>query len=269
MNIIQKRAYIKRLLLLCSLKESAENMKLAQSLIEDDDLGKVDDYIRKAEEFQARYEKKVKGTGLNIASIVGGAIGFSLLVAGMANPTLWLVITGGITMLGSYTTFKVGNIIKDQMRKDINSRERGDNKDYEEQWADMFSAMYNLPAAFFSVPRSRATAATMTDDQIKRLHQIEMKWVTLMGDKHPPTTERLAQAVKCAQQTLDSGVAINPDVKKYLEWIIANHSRILEVEDIDNLYSKATFDPKTAEDIDLHIANLISKTNTNITEQST
>ena len=268
MTIIQKRAYIKRLLLLCSLKEGSENMKLAQSLIEDDDLARVDDYIKKAEEFQARYEKKVKGVGMNIGVLISGAIGLSLLAAGLANPTLWLVIVGGGTLLGSYTTFKIGNLIKSEMRKDIASRERGDVHDYEEQWADMFAAMYNLPVALFTVPRSRATAATMTDEQIKRIHQIEMKWVTLMGDEHPPTTERLASAVKCAQQTLDSGIALNPDVKKYLEWIIANHSRILEVEDIDNIYSKATFDPKTADDIDLHIANLISRTNSNITEQA-
>jgi hypothetical protein len=132
----------------------------------------------------------------------------------------------------------------------------------------MFAMMYNLPVTFFAIPSTHVVPNKMTNEQIKRLHQIEMKWVTLMNDEHPPTMERVSASVKYAQQTLDSGIKLNPDVKKYLEWIVANYSRILEAEDIDTIYSKATFDPKTAEDLDLHIANLLSRTNSKITEQS-
>lgn len=267
-NIIQRRAYIKKLLVACSLKQSQDNMKLAQSLIETDDKN-IDEYIKYAEDYQRRQEKAVKGHRLEIRSIIGMAAGISVAIGGFASATFPLLAMGILGFGGSYLTLKIGSQIKNQMRKDVAARERGDVKDLEEHWADQFAAMYNLPVSLFSVPFSHAVAANMTDDQIKRIHQIEMKWVTLMNDEHPPTTERLAAAVKYAQQTLDSGIKLNPDVKKYLEWIIANHSRILEVEDIDNIYSKSTFDPKTAEDIDLHIANLISNTNTEITEQST
>jgi hypothetical protein len=269
MNIIEKKAYIKKLLIICSLKESKENMRLAQSLVEEDDNTDIDRYLKLAEEYQAKQEKKLNSAGLTVSSILGCALGASMFITGMANPTFWLVATGGMLTAGSYLRLKVGRAIRKQMREDVKSRERGDIKDYEEHWADMFASMYNLPVNFFLLPHSKVVAANMTDEQIKRLHKIEMNWVNLMGDEHPPTMERLAASVKYAKQTLESGAKINPEVKKYLEWIIANHSRILEVEDIDNLYSKATFDPKTAEDIDLHIANLISKTNTNITEQST
>lgn len=267
MNIVQKKIYIKKLLLTCSLREGQESMKLAQELVENDDFN-LDEYIKAAEKFQHRQEKKITGHGLEIKSLIGLGVGFSLLCGGLAAPTFALTVIGGGLMAGSYGAYKLGGLIRGSMRKDYESRKNGDIKNYEEHWADMFATMYNLPVTMFNVPKTHLVAARMTDDQIKRLHQIEMNWVTLMDDEHPPTTERLAASVKYARQTLDSGIKLNPDVKKYLEWIIANHSRILDVEDIDTIYSKATFDPKTAEDIDLHIGNLISKTNTNITEQS-
>jgi hypothetical protein len=108
----------------------------------------------------------------------------------------------------------------------------------------------------------------MTDDQIKRLHQIELAQVNLFGDVHPPTMERMYASCKTAEQLLDSGVKLNPDVKKYLEWIVENYKRIGEVEDIETNYSKHTFDPKTAENLDLHIQNLINKSGVALTEQA-
>lgn len=268
MNIIEKHMYIKKLLILCSLRQSKENMKLAQSLVEEDDNTDIDKYLKAAETFQANQEKKLSTTGLTVGSIIGGAIGASILIGGLSVPTFWLTALGGSMVLGSVLTYKIGRVMKEDLRKDVASRERGDSKDYEEHWADMFAMMYNLPVTFFAIPSTHVVPNKMTNEQIKRLHQIEMKWVTLMNDEHPPTMERVSASVKYAQQTLNSGIKLNPDVKKYLEWIVANYSRILEAEDIDTIYSKATFDPKTAEDIDLHIANLLSRTNSKITEQS-
>lgn len=268
MSAIEKRAYVKKLLLLCSLRESQENKKLAQSLVEDDTTN-VDKYIELAEKYQQKVRNKSSVGRFTIKTLVTGAVGISLLSAGVTASVFWPFAVGSVLAGGAYIGFRVGLPFKKKQADAIKARERGDVKDYEEHWADTFASMYNLPVSLFSVPNSHAVAAKMTDDQIKRIHQIEMNWVTLMGSDHPPTTERLAASVKYAKQTLESGIKLNPDVKRYLEWIIANHGRILEVEDIDNVFSKATFDPKTAEDIDLHIANLISHTNAEITEQST
>ena len=153
-------------------------------------------------------------------------------------------------------------------RQNVADRESGKAHTYEEHWSDMFAAMYSLPVALFSHSPSRMTPANMSDDQLKRLHQIELAQVNLFGDVHPPTLERMHASCKAAQKLLDSGTKINPDVKKYLEWIVENNKRIGEVEDIENLYSKATFDPKTAENLDFHIQNLINKSGIALTEQA-
>ena len=83
--------------------------------------------------------------------------------------------------------------------------------------------------------------------------------------KYPTISERNQSAVKYAKKTLDSKVKLDPAIKKYLEWIVANYSKTLDM-DIDEIYSKGTFDPKTAEDLDNHIEKLIGSANINVTE---
>jgi hypothetical protein len=83
--------------------------------------------------------------------------------------------------------------------------------------------------------------------------------------KYPTISERNQAAVKYAKKTLDSKVKLDPAIKKYLEWIVSNYSKTLDM-DIDEVYSKGTFDPKTAEDLDKHIEKLIGSANIHVTE---
>lgn len=280
-NVFEKQAYIKKLLLAVSVKESKENMELIEKMaLSSNDSRMIDDYLSSVERRQQREmdkklgnDKKSKANGMIIKSLIGLAIGVSVAGAGMTTMKLPLVVVGGLLGLGSYGYLQYGFDQKAKERRDrraveqdIENRRTGVTRNYEEYWCDMFAAMYRLPVTFFNISSTKFTANDMTDEQIKRLHQIELNWVNLMNDPHPPTSERLIASVRYAQKTLDSGVKLAPEVKKYLEWIVENHKRLDEVLDVDKDYSKATFDPKTATNLDQHIQNLIDKAGINLTE---
>lgn len=268
LSLPKKKLYIKKLLLISSMKQQDANSKLAASLVEEEnDTSLIDAYINKHETKQAKYRKSVYGHGLEVKSILGMATGVTFLVGGnMLSLNGTLMSIGALGILGGYISFKFGRLVKADIRKDIEARENGDVRNFEEHWCDMFAAMYNLPVNLYQVHKAKVTEANMSSEQIKKLHKIQLGFVNLFNDPHPPTIERMAAAVRYAEETLNSGAKIDPAVKKYLEWIIANHKKILEVEDIDLIYSKATFDPKTAADIDLHLQNLVNQSGMEITE---
>ena len=278
-NIFEKQAYIKKLLLAVSMRDTRANMDLIEKMaMSSNDSKMIDEYLSSVERRQQREMDKMlntksKSPGIIIKSLIGLAVGISVAGAGLTTTKLPLVVVGGLLGLGSYGYLQYGLDKKAEEKKarraatqDIENRKTGVTRNYEEYWCDMFAAMYNLPVSFFSIPGTKLTANNMTDEQIKRLHQIELNWVNLMNDPHPPTTERMVASVRYAQKTLDSGVKLAPEVKKYLEWIVENHKRLDEVLDVDKDYSKATFDPKTATNLDQHIQNLINKAGINLVE---
>ncbi len=267
LNPVQKKLYVKKLLLTCSLDMNLKNMKDAKSLIEDGDSEQLDRYIKAIEQRIKTDKAAIYGHGIEVGTMCMLALNILLGMTGLAYGVSYLVILAVTGSISTITSAAGAIAVRSQMQKEIRDRETGAKKDYEEHWCDMFATMYSLPEGFIANP-AKMVAAKMTDNQIKRLHAIEMDFVNIYGDPHPPTTERLAASVKASKKLLDSGAKIDPAVKSYLEWIIANHSRILDVEDIDTKYSKATFDPKTAEDLDSHIQNLISKGNIQLTEQA-
>ena len=64
---------------------------------------------------------------------------------------------------------------------------------------------------------------------------------------------------------LASGEKIDPAVKKYCEWIIANYSS-LEDTNLSEVYASNIFDPKEAEDLDKHLQNIVDNNNITVTE---
>lgn len=148
----------------------------------------------------------------------------------------------------------------------INKMKNGTIKNYEEHWCDMFAAAYNLPVTFFLIGQPRTgTSNSITTETLKRYNDLEREAMQLMMIKYPTINERNQSAVKYAKKTLDSKVKLDPAIKKYMEWIVDNYSKTLDI-DIDDTYSKGTFDPKTAEDLDKHIEKLIGSANIQVTE---
>ena len=119
---------------------------------------------------------------------------------------------------------------------------------------------------FFLVGNPRKGVANDYSVEIlKRYDELEREARQLMMIKYPTMNERNQAAVKYAKKTLESKAKLDPEIKKYLEWIVSNYSKTLDM-DIDEIYSKGTFDPKTAEDLDSHIEKLIGSANINVTE---
>jgi hypothetical protein len=130
----------------------------------------------------------------------------------------------------------------------------------------MFAAAYGLPVTFFLVgnPRSGATN-NFTLETLKRYDALQREACQLNLVKYPTLNERNQAAVKYAKSALDGKAKLDPAIKKYMEWIVTNFDKTLDM-DLDDVYSKGTFDPKTAEDLDNHIEKLIGSANIHVTE---
>lgn len=277
MNSKQKKTYIKKMLLICSMRDNKENREIAEKLVSNTDDDIVNNIIKRKEakidDVKNMARKEINDRSIEIKSAIAMALSLSVAGAGVMTIKGALFGIGLVGMVLSGISFSIGKAARLSKNKEFNKEmenlEKGmyRDKDLEEHWCDMFAAMYNLPLTFFHNDDYKITANKMTIEQIKRIHELEIKWGNIINDPHPATTERLSASVKAAQATLNSGVKLDPCVKDYLEWIVANHSKLLEVDDINNLYNANNFDPKSAEDLDAHIQSLITKSGVQVTEQ--
>jgi hypothetical protein len=129
----------------------------------------------------------------------------------------------------------------------------------------MFASMYNVPTTFFLGFGKMFNPADATTQQIKKWNDLEREFMQLSFGTYPTLMERNHAAVKCAKKALESDVKLDPAIKKYLEWVVETFSGSLDIN-IDDEYTKSTFDPKTAEDLDRHIDALINRANIHVTE---
>jgi len=127
--------------------------------------------------------------------------------------------------------------------------------------------MYKLPISFLlGNPRNRKWTSNQIDqEKLNKLAILEKQICEINYSIYPSLSERNFAAVKIAKNLLEIDKDIDPSIKKYLEWIVNNHSNILNT-DIEEIYNTTTFDPKTAEDLDNHLQTLISGNNITLTE---
>ena len=134
------------------------------------------------------------------------------------------------------------------------------SKDLEEQWCDMFAAMYKLPVTFKIMTannRKTYTDDKLSKDIIERFNRIDIDIHKMILDCHPSGAERNYQAVKISRELLKESELLDPEIKKYLEWITEAYKQTGDQAEIEDLYNKAVFDPKEAENLDAHLAHLI------------
>lgn len=278
MSRSQKKVFVKKMLVICSMKDNQQNLDMAEKLASSLDDSKIVDEIitrkqARIEDVKETARKEVNDRKLEIGAIIGMALSLSMTGAGMMTirgAVFGMGLVGFVISMGAFLVGKTARLAKNkEFNKEFDNLQKGmyREKDLEEHWCDMFAAMYNLPVSFFHDDDYKITANNMSEDQIKTLYSLEKTWGNIMNDPHPATLARMSASVKAAQSTLNSGVKLDPCVKEYLEWIVKNNSKLLEVEDIDNLYDSNTFDPKTAENLDAHIQSLITNSGTPVTEQ--
>lgn len=263
MNVITKRAMVKHLTYLSTIAHDEQAVREYEKAIKSKKVEGIDEEIR-------RMEKKIRKVKINTYGPTRYIIPAILTVATFS----WVSSTAGTGLFpvacmafGSAVGNLFGQGIVQAVEIDtIKKFKNGTIKNYEEHWCDMFAACYNLPVTFFMVGKPRTGAANdYALETLKRYDELERESRQLMLIKYPTISERNQAAVKYAKKTLDSKAKLDPAIKKYLEWIVSNYSKTLDM-DIDEIYSKGTFDPKTAEDLDGHIEKLIGSANINVTE---
>jgi hypothetical protein len=261
LNAVSRRTIVKHLVTLSAIShdEKAIN-EYKKQLLSNPTSEEISKTIQKLEKSVKKMRSYIYGVKryipiaiVAIIGVVSAALGGGLPVLGFALG--WAGTWGAIDAVDQIISHKL-----------IENYKRGDYKDLEEHWCDMFASMYNLPITFFIGHGKMAISPDdMSIDQIKKWNRLEKEATELTLGTYPTTLERCHSAVKYAKKTLDSGVQLDPSIKKYLEWIVETFSGTLEL-DIDTIYNKATFDPKTAEDLDLHIDHLINRGNIQVTE---
>ena len=263
MNVITKRAIIKHLTYLSTISHDEQAVREYEKAIKNKKVEGIDEQIK-------RMEKKIRKVKIHTYGPTRYIIPAIMTVATFT----WVSSTAGTGLFpvacmafGSAVGNLFGQGIVHAIEIDtIKKFKNGTIKNYEEHWCDMFAACYNLPVTFFMVGKPRKGAANDYSVEIlKRYDELEREACQLMMIKYPTISERNQAAVKYAKKTLDSKAKLDPAIKKYLEWIVSNYSKTLDM-DIDEIYSKGTFDPKTAEDLDNHIEKLIGSANINVTE---
>jgi hypothetical protein len=111
------------------------------------------------------------------------------------------------------------------------------------------------------------TANKLDHARLQKLTTLEREIGKLMFDPHPSSEERSYAAMIVAKKFLDSGEKLDPEVKKYCEWIIANYSS-LEDTDVKEIFASNIFDPKEAEDLDKHLQDIVTNNNITVTESA-
>ena len=263
LNVLSKRAIVKHLTYLSAISHDEQAVREYENAIKNKKLSGIDEQIKNME----RKLRKIKIHTYGPTRYIGPAISTIItgIFLGMSIDTPLVPLFS--MAFGASVGNMVGTGIVQAIEIDtIKKMKNGTIKNYEEHWCDMFAAAYNLPVTFFLIGQPRTgTSNSITTETLKRYNDLEREAMQLMMIKYPTINERNQSAVKYAKKTLDSKVKLDPAIKKYMEWIVDNYSKTLDI-DIDETYSKGTFDPKTAEDLDKHIEKLIGSANIQVTE---
>lgn len=263
LNPISRRALVKHLTYLSTIshdeKATAEYKKAISSA---NTIKTIDDQIERYSKILSKMKRDLYGPKRYVAPVLFlGAATFAMI----AGPVEAIWVTGAL--FSSAVGAMAGTAIVQGIQiETVNKFKNGQYKNLEEHWCDMFAGMYNLPVSFFLVGSPRKfTPKDVSLEQLKKMDELEREIQQMQLTKYPTINERNQSAVKIAKKALEGKDKLDPSIKKYLEWIVDNYSKTMEM-DIDTIYTKGTFDPKTAEDLDKHIENLIGKAKINITE---
>ena len=140
-------------------------------------------------------------------------------------------------------------------------------KDLEEEWCDMFAAMYKLPVTFkVMTQKGNYTPDQVSKELMERYNRASIDVGKLIMDCHPSDAERNRLSIKICKDLLEDKKHLDPEVVKYLEWLQKAYGQLGEQSEIDNIYNKSVFDPNEANNLDEHIQHLCDISGTTVTE---
>lgn len=269
-NPLTKRVIVKRLITIASTKYEEQRVEaLKEEAQSSTDLAALDKYIAAMEKYVDKHDpnrqnvKHKKGVGI-ARKIVGTAmfvVGTILAITHVLAPLgIGMMIAGtGVGVIGG-TEKAANDMYANEIKKWL------EKTDKEEYYADLFAAMYGLPNVWSVGPAMKHITANQVDkDRMQKIINLEREIGKLAFDPHPSAAERSYASMTVAKKMLASGEKLNPAVKKYCEWIVANYSS-LEDTNLKEVYAANIFDPKEAEDLDQHLQNIVDKNNIQVTE---
>ena len=261
-----KRRLTRQMLAVVSMKHSEKEVeKLGEVAAQTGNMEDLDKYLAAMEKFIKENDpnKKKKKPGrfkkfLGTSMFVAGAI--MIFVKVLAPLGLLLCLTGG--SIGLYGMDE--SMFDKDHREEIQKWMMNANK--EEYYADLFASMYKLPPVFGLGPNSKYTPNSINKERLDKLIKLDREIGRIVMDPHPSDEERGYAAVTIAKKMLESGDKLDPAVKKYNEWIVANYSSLKDSEIKDT--SSNIFDPKEAEDLDKHLQSIVDGNNITVTESA-
>ena len=256
-NKMAKRKLIKSLTALSMVANSSKASKeIKDATANGNDPDKyIDDLIKRHKKALKQFRTPsagfyIFGSLVTAGCIIGGILGPANLLIPLATAG----IGAGLTTL-SMVSYDVS--IK-SLNKQYDSR-----RIYEEYYCDLFAGMYQLPVFFF-VGNKKYVANDFDQKKLNELADLERKLYKAIYAKYPTDLERCHASVNIAKNLLEQK-NLDPNVKKYCEWIVDNFSNVKNTN-IDTMYNKTTYNPKEAEDLDKHLESLITDNNITLTE---
>lgn len=135
----------------------------------------------------------------------------------------------------------------------------------EEYYCDLFAAMYKLPIHLHSYNRE-INLNKKNSEKVTEIRRIEQQISSLYGDVHPLTFDREVTSYKMAKQLLASGEKLDPEIKKYLQYIVKMHEGIENIKSPENEKQTQKLDPAKADDLRKSVKELAEKKGIAITE---
>lgn len=243
-----RRRLVKRLANVTAFQHDEKMLDILRKQVEDnkelDSDKDIDKLIRMYESYVNKHKKRQSS---KLGKVVRTAVGIIFCVSIVLLPI-------GVGLIAS-------DAIESSFRKKYNN-----SKEIQEYYCDLFAGMYKLPISFLlGLPNKRKyTSNQIAQEKLDKLAMLEKDIYEINFSIYPSLYERNFAAVKIAKNLLEIDKNIDPSIKKYLEWIVDNHSNILNTN-IEEIYNTTTFDPKTAEDLDEHLQNLIDSSKGRVT----
>lgn len=288
MNLVNKQILIKRMSVIAAItqKPQAPNkLKLAinKKSIEEKNKGVSEENSnidKDVQETTSMYEKYMKrearrlSTGSVIAKMICGVaaiVGGGILAGATKNTKgadigelvgIGVIIGGSTLTVSGILTLCEKSLVK--LARDYYENE----KDLEEQWCDMFAAIYKLPPTFKIMTASNKTYtdSQISKDVLYKFNKIDIEIHKLIMDEHPSGTERNYLAVKIANNLLENGDKLDPEIKSYLEWLSEAYKQTGEQDEIKDIYNKSVFSPEAADKFDEHLEHLTQIADVTLTE---
>lgn len=255
---LRNKAVKKRLIKQLTALSVVENNSKATKAVSDGDADKyMDDLIKKYKKAVSRNtpspKKYIFPAVITAAGILGAVLGHGEVA---------LLAGGGAAALGGLTVLTMLSVDVELIEL---SKKYGSAKLYEEYFCDLFAGMYKLPKFFFIGNKDKKYVANdFSQEKLNELAKVEMQLHKAIFSSYPSNLERTHAGVRIAKELLEQK-DLDPQIKKYCEWIVKNFSSVHDTN-ISTMYNKTTFNPKEAENLDKHLEDLIKDNNVTLTE---